>query len=702
MFIEKDKKDNNWVLLFRSYAGNGKKFDSALPETDKDEWVKNDPNNVDSKDGAMGGMKAEPSEIDWYEYCDRKKMELPITDNIPVLKKPVNGNQLLDTSWEVTPQGVVPPDVSLDSSGNYWPNTNILDSYKPVSSNTPKSAKYSYPVVSYPIIWRSVTPGSKSSPSFLEVPEWAYNIYYKRITPWKEMDIKDLFLKNFGNHGQTMSGKDKVGNIPDIDFELYSSLDDALEEDFDNTWWDQMTEIEKKTFLRPKNPKRWKIYNQGSAMGGNKKTTLFGDVKKAFPSYLGPLYGNTSKPGTYGISTEVDDIKRQGSTGKSLQEASLDSYANSEFSSYVNDEKGDPVSIQASEWKFYVLGRELGCVLDFDSQRSSGVPLTNTKYVNMTNIKDHLKCTYEKPVCQNYKPWSGDINFDLSTIHAAGPTQKWGVCRGFSVNEKEELKKKAMFETTAQRMMDMQDLKVKPNTSLRDPNTMNNIENISDAQRKIANNNKIRITNVDADKKEDNGKFFNFDMNQLEEILNEEVENGSIIEIDHLRYGKIIGTYEVVVYKKLNKDKSGDAYGELNENSEPDFWMIGDIIIPKKEDENENTGITGLGGPLQNTRFAQAAFKNLRARYEARLGQLQDQDKVLRLQMEEIKKKNDKTLALKYKLDKERVEINRNSRSITLSQEYDKKRLLKYNILTSIAGVSSVIILSYIVKQSFK
>ena len=68
MFIEKDKKDNNWVLLFRSYAGNGKKFDSALPETDKDEWVKNDPNNVDSKDGAMGGMKAEPSEIDWYEY----------------------------------------------------------------------------------------------------------------------------------------------------------------------------------------------------------------------------------------------------------------------------------------------------------------------------------------------------------------------------------------------------------------------------------------------------------------------------------------------------------------------------------------------------------------------------------------------------------------------------------------------------------
>merc|ERR1711988_192559 len=191
-----------------------------------------------------------------------------------------------------------------------------------------------------------------------------------------------------------------------------------------------------------------------------------------------------------------------------------------------------------------------------------------------------------------------------------------------------------MFETTAQRMMDMQDLKVKPNTSLRDPNTMNNIENISDAQRKIANNNKIRITNVDADKKEDNGKFFNFDMNQLEEILNEEVENGSIIEIDHLRYGKIIGTYEVVVYKKLNKDKSGDAYGELNENSEPDFWMIGDIIIPKKEDENENTGITGLGGPLQNTRFAQAAFKNLRARYEARLGQLQDQDKVLRLKME--------------------------------------------------------------------
>ena len=701
VFIEKDKNDNEWVLLFRSYAGNGKQIDSSLPETNIEDWVKKDPNSVDSDEGALGGMKTEPSPIDWYEYCDRKKMELPITDKIPIEKMPVNGNQLLDQKWEVTPQGVVPPDVSLDTSGNFWPNTNILGTNNRNSSDTPSSAKYSYPVISYPIIWRSVTPGSKSAPSFKEVPEWAYDIFYKRLTPWKGMNIKELFLKNFGYNGQSMTSNDKIGNVPDIDFELYSSLEDALEQDLDNTWWDNMTEFEKSVFLKPKNPKRWKIYNQANMMDNMKKTTMFGDKKKAFPSYLGPEFGNTDQPGSGGISTERDDIKREGSTGKSIQEASLDSDANSEFSSNVKNSNDESVFIQASEWKFYVLARELGCVLDYDSQRTSGAPLTNTKYVNMANLKDHLKCTSEAPICQNYKPWSGDINFDLSTIHAAGPTQKWGTCRGTSLAERDELKEAAVLETTAQRMADMHNLKVLPYTSLRDPNTMTDIEGKSEAQRKIANAAKILIASVNSDNEEDYGKFFNFDIEKLDTILKQEVEDRSIIEVDHVRKGEKIGTYDVVIYRRSNGGDKGNAYGELSENPESKFWKIGDSIIPKIENE-EDKGSTGLGGALQNTKFAEAAFKNLRSRYESRLGQLQDQDKVLRLQMEEIKKKTDKTSLLQYKLNKERIEINKNSRSITLSEEYDQHKLMKYNILTSIAGISSIVILSYIIKQGFK
>lgn len=540
-FVE-NENGTDWIVLFRSNTGNGSRVDQSLPETSIDKWVKGDTNVNTTVGNTKGGMLEEPDTSFWYEYCNRgvmidPKVVMDVTGGAGV-KIPGDGNNLLDYTWNESGDFNPQPIESLDSEGNFYPsqgatssNEFLLDSIfedqRSTDFSVPDSegtGEYKYQSIDYPIIWRHVTRGSRAS-SGQKIPTWAENIFYKRITPWGNMDIKSLFLNDFTNFGIDITdGTTRVGNVPDIDFELYGSYNDAIETDTrtsnkSSAWWEAMSDAERMIFRKPKNPKRWKIYKQGVGFGntspdtntkisskdvkvmqaiydsyGRTKSTEFaGGDPKAFPSLLGPTFGNISDSlfaGDQGTNTDNtplvkaednansgiveaalsthedgkgDDIERS-SDGVPLENAIL-SYENDfQFSTTYMGEQG----LQLSEFKFFVVARELGCVTDFNSTRSEGVVFPETRYINKSNVPSHLKCTEKAPICSGYQAYSGDYMYDLSTKFAAGSGQIWGKCRGLSGEEVKELQKKAALESAAQRMTDTQALKVAPFQSIRD------------------------------------------------------------------------------------------------------------------------------------------------------------------------------------------------------------------------------------------
>ena len=541
-FVE-NENGTDWIVLFRSNTGNGSTVDPTLPETSLDKWVKGDTNVNTTVGNTKGGMLEEPDTSFWYEYCNRgvmidPKVVMDVTAGKGV-QIPGDGNNLLDYTWGGSIGTDPQPIESLEANGNFYPsqgatssNSFILDSIfedqRSTDFSVPDSdgtGEYKYQSIDYPIIWRHVTTGSRTSGG-LKIPTWAENIFYKRITPWGNMDIKSLFLNDFTNFGIDITdGTTRVGNVPDIDFELYGSYNDAIETDTrtsdkSSSWWEAMSDAERMIFRKPKNPKRWKIYKQGvgfgttspenntkisskdvkvmqaiyDSYGGRTKSTEFaGGDPKAFPSLLGPTFGNISDslfPGDQGTNNENtplvkaediansgiveaalsthedgkgDDIER-GSDGIPLENAIL-SYENDfQFSNTYMNEQG----LQLSEFKFFVVARELGCVTDFNSTRSEGVVFPETRYINKSNVPSHLKCTDKAPICSGYQAYSGDYMYDLSTKFAAGAGQIWGKCRGLSGEEVKELQKKASLESAAKRMTDTQALKVRPFQSIRD------------------------------------------------------------------------------------------------------------------------------------------------------------------------------------------------------------------------------------------
>lgn len=709
VFIEKDFNDNEWYLLFRSFAGNrSSDQDQSLPMTSLQEWTKGDTNVMNSGN-FLGAMKEEPDPSMWYKFCNRKKMMKAETKNMPTGPLPFDGNVLIDQNWKVGENGQIPDDPELNVNGNYWPNTNIAGARggdgevrKSVTNggSVPDGSKYSYPSIQYPIIWRSVTNGSKAAPYNRKVPDWALNIYYKRITPWDGMNIKDLFLNNFGPKGFNILDKSIIiGNIPDIDFELYSTLEDALATDDENLWWDEMSEEEKEIFKKPKNPKRWKIYPQAMDTDDSIKTTGFGDQELGFPNLLGPTIGNTNINQQFGKPrNQDDDITRREDDGVAEEEASISYMENFLEAVSLPDRQGTPELLQACEWKFYVLAFEEGCVLDYDSKRSNGIPLAYTRYINEENVPDHLKCTDDKPVCDGYVAYPTG-KFDLSTKYGAGIGQSWGQCRGLGKDEVANLNKASILESVSNRISDMQSLEVKPFTHVRDAKQLSNIDGTSEAASGQDEQNQVSILSVDTSLEESSdGKYFNFQLEKLDNVFGELVKDKDIKEVIHLRIND--GNLEkvqqdpikVIIFRSSYGGSSGDGHGRLLSNPVAGYWETGDVIRPRFP-KKLNNSTQGLGGSLEDTRFANAAFQNLKARYEQRLDVLDDTSHVLQIQLKQLKKKEDKILKNKYNLTKEKQELNKNTRSVTIEHEYDRKNVLIYNMLTILTGISCLFIL---------
>ena len=207
-YIE-NENNRDWVVLFRSYCGNATPVNNdsvQFPSTPVEKWTAGDTNVAPASEGFEGkfkfegAMDIEPTPSVWYDYCNRGRMYIPSNSNIPLGKLPVDGNQLLEKDWQPKlSTGSNAPDVELSVSGNFYPGTALTNGSNGITTTVPDSnAKYDYPAISYPIIWRKVTPGSRTGNDFRKIPTWAENIYYKRITPWKMMDIKRLFLeKNY-------------------------------------------------------------------------------------------------------------------------------------------------------------------------------------------------------------------------------------------------------------------------------------------------------------------------------------------------------------------------------------------------------------------------------------------------------------------------------------------------------------------------
>ena len=650
------------------------------------------------------------------------------------------------------------------------------------------------------------------------------------------MDIKRLFLENFGKVGYDMTDNTKtIGNVPDIDFELYSTLADAEAED-DGTWWDQMTEDDKERYNKPKNPKRWKIYGQGTMIPdeNNSPTTSFGDIAEVgFPSALGPTIGNNNitggnTPRIANLFSQVgavipeynkndipkgsngailegvdggsftvkgDDIQRDESTNEAKEEASL-SRENDHDSARSTTYEGDSVPIQAVEWKIYVLSKQAGCVLDYDSDKSNGAILTDTRFINSSNVPEHLKCTDKAPVCDGYMPWSGKYNYDLSTIHAAGPGQTWGQCRGLSTGEVTALKEKAILESTAQRISDMHSLKVKPKQSIRQEGKMSTIWNESEyarAQRLSGGLRLLQVLNATGDQiltddtnpsRTGGGYSFLYDQDSFDSLFptpfNPTLGSGfsdygrvlivqhktptntpadsDTINYDfvasettqlkvvfyrrppeaaledgsgwksfpvHYGFGKLIGVesgtnwvapsvdgnatntpVDTVMQTGMGRNnKSYEMeYIEIQDGSLPDLnsltsnkpeWKVGDILVPIL---TKDLATLKTQHEESQNKFAEAAFTNLANRYDQRLSQLQDQDKVLQMQLHEIKKKRDKIGAKKYKINREENELIRSERQIILDQNLDNDGKQIYNILSLVTGLSSIVILGFIIK----
>ena len=222
------------------------------------------------------------------------------------------------------------------------------------------------------------------------------NIYYRRITPWGRINVRDLFLKSWKSRPNGGS------NILNKDFELYSTYRDAKKRR--NKWRacnydDIKAGFPRDCGVKKLNPPiikrigRSKTSNVGGSKGGSKGGSSKGGRRK------GGSKGGSSKGGR----------RRGGSKGR------VRIIRISKEARMLGDKRS-----KNKRWRFYI-EELINCAASFNTDYPANNQ-GNTKLITQGRIPKIHICRYTKPVCKGYIA-----------------NKKWGRCKKASPEDKKKI-----------------------------------------------------------------------------------------------------------------------------------------------------------------------------------------------------------------------------------------------------------------------